>query len=109
MAYDEKLAARVREVLAGRSGLIEKKMFGGIGYLLDGNMACGVHGESLIVRVGPEDYQEALDQPNVGFFDITGRPMTGWVMVGPAGTQDEKSLERWVELGAAYALSLPAK
>ena len=77
MAYDESLASRVRAVLDQVSGLAEKKMFGGVGYLLQGNMACGVHQEYLIVRVGPDRYQAALNEEHTKIFDITGRPMTG--------------------------------
>ena len=81
MAYDEGLAHRVREVLRDLPGLVEKKMFGGIGFLVHGNMACGVNGDELIVRVGPEGYQEALARPHARPFDMTGRPMKGWVWV----------------------------
>ena len=84
-------------------------MFGGVGYLFQGNMACGVNGEDLIVRVGKENYQNALADPDAGVFDITGRPMTGWVAVSPAGTVGDQKLRDWVERGVSYALSLPAK
>ena len=81
MAYDEKLASRVWKVLGENPYIVEKKMFGGVGYLLHGNMACGVHKESLNVRVGPDNYQDALREEHTKVFDITGRPMRGWVMV----------------------------
>lgn len=109
MAYDEELAERVREVLAPREGLSERKMFGGIGFMVAGNMACGVHGEELIVRLAPEDAERALAEPHVRVFDLTGRPMRGWLFVGPEATGDEKELAGWVEAGADYASSLPAK
>ena len=109
MAYDDNLAARIRAQLISREGYDEKKMFGGIGFLLHGNMACGVLADRLVIRVGPERYRQALARPGVILFDITGRPMTGWVQVTPVAWQDPEQFADWVELGAAYALSLPAK
>jgi TfoX/Sxy family transcriptional regulator of competence genes len=109
MAYDEELAARVRSVLAGRSNLTERKMFGGIGFMLAGNMATGVSGDDLIVRLDPEEGERALDEPGVRMFDKTGRPMTGWVLVARAGTGTDDGLRQWVDRGAAFAESLPPK
>ena len=109
MAYDEGLAQRVREELKELPGFVEKKMFGGIGYMLHGNMACGVNGEDLIVRVGPEEYENALVEPRTRPFDMTGRPMKGWVVVDAAGYAADEDLRAWVQQGIAYALSLPAK
>jgi len=109
MAYDEGLAHRVRELLAEQAGFVEKKMFGGVGYMLHGNMACGVNQENLIVRVGPEQYETALARPHTRVFDITGRPMTGWVVVEPAGYESDAALEAWVRQGVDFALSLPPK
>lgn len=109
MAYDEGLAQRVRIILEGRLGYEEKKMFGGIGFLFFGNMACGVIREDLIVRVGAENYTGALLKPNVELFDMTGRAMTGWVVVKEPGYHEDKNLQEWVEQGAAYSLSLPPK
>lgn len=109
MAYDEKLASRVKTILGNLPGLTEKRMFGGVGYLLNGNMACGVHKEYLIVRVGPAQHQNALEKPHVRVFDITGRPMTGWVMVAPDGFIDEVSLVNWVQMGLDFADTLPQK
>ena len=109
MAYDEGLAQRVREVLGGRSDLDEKKMFGGVGFMIDGNMACGVHGERLIVRVGPDRYETALSREHTREFDLTGRPMKGWVTVGPEGCLSDEALTGWVQQGLEFALSLPAK
>ena len=109
MAYDEGLAQRVREGLSDQPDLVEKKMFGGVGFMAYGNMACGVLNDSLIVRVGPAHYQEALSQPYTKEFDITGRAMTGWVMVGPQGHETDSSLDFWLTLAMTLALSLPPK
>ena len=109
MAYDEGLAQRLREVLGDRPDMVEKKMFGGVGVMLDGNMACGVHGDRLIVRVGPERYETALSMPHAGEFDITGRPMRGWITVGPGGYDSDDELAGWVQQGVDFALTLPPK
>ncbi len=109
MAYDEGLAHRVREILSEQPGLVEKKMFGGIGYMLGGNMACGVNKENLIVRVGREKYEVAMDRPHTSVFDITGRAMKGWVVVGPEGYEADEALKAWVQQGVDFALSLPSK
>lgn len=109
MAYDERLAERIRGQMASIQGFVEKKMFGGIGFMLHGNMACGVNGENLIVRVGPEQYDAALAEPHVGPFDMTGRPMKGWVVVAPEGCAAEAELGSWIQRGVAVAQSLPAK
>jgi TfoX/Sxy family transcriptional regulator of competence genes len=109
MAYDEGLAQRIREVLDERPGLVEKKMFGGIAFMLQGNMACGVVGDELMVRVGPEQHQETLARPYTRPFDFTGRPMQGWVVVTPDGVESDESLRDWVQQGVEFALSLPAK
>lgn len=109
MAYDEGLLHRMRELLDEGPEIVEKKMFGGVGFLLQGNMACGILNDDLIVRVGPEQYDEALADPQARQFDITGRPMTGWVMIAPAGYAEDEDLDRWVQQGLAFAGSLPAK
>jgi TfoX/Sxy family transcriptional regulator of competence genes len=109
MAYDENLAQRIRAELGPMPGLAEKKMFGGAGFLVQGNMACGVHGDDMIVRVGPARYEEALARPHVKVFDMTGRPMSGWVMVTPEGVTGDDELRAWVEQGVEFALTLPAK
>ena len=110
MAYDEGLAQRVREVLGdGLPGLVEKKMFGGVGFMVGGNMACGVNKNDLIVRVGPERYEEALGRPHAKEFDLTGRAMTGWVTVASEGYESDEALKSWVQQGVDFALSLPAK
>ncbi len=108
MAYDKVLAERVRASF-GNIPIIEKKMFGGVGYLLHGNMACGIVDDALIVRVGKENHNNALARPHTGVFDTTGRVMRGWVMVNPAGTADEDSLSAWVDEGIKFALTLPPK
>lgn len=113
MAYDEGLAQRIQEILEEtkglKSGVAEKKMFGGICYLTDGNMAFGIIKEYLIVRVGPDEYTKALEQPHTKVFDITGRVMKGWVMVSPEGYDADDDLGRWIARGIRYAASLPPK
>ena len=109
MAYNEELTERVRKALAGRPGLTEKRMFGGVCYLLGGNMCCGIAKDDLIVRVGADRHAEALARPGARPMDMTGRPMSGWVLVGPAGFRTAKDLGRWIDQGATFALSLPAK
>lgn len=109
MAYNEQLAARVHKRLAHFEGYEEKRMFGGVGCLLNGNMACGVHKDHLIVRVGPDKYAEALAEPFAKVFDITGRAMKGWVMIDPHGLESEEVLKEWVQMGIDFALTLPAK
>ena len=104
MAYDEGLAQRVREEMEALTGYEEKKMFGGIGFMLEGNMATGVIGEDLIVRVGREEYETALEAPQARLFDMTGRV----VFSGAAYASDE-DLEAWVRRGVEYARSLPPK
>jgi TfoX N-terminal domain len=109
MAVDEVLAGRVREALEGVNGLAEKRMFGGLAFLLSGNMAVGVHGEDLIVRLAPAQTEEALAEEHVRVFDMTGRPMKGWVLVGPEATANEDGLGAWVTRGLDFAESLPPK
>jgi TfoX/Sxy family transcriptional regulator of competence genes len=109
MAYDEALAQRIRAALPGIPGLTEKKMFGGIAFLVDGNMACGVSKDSLMVRMSPDATDAALAQPHVRVFDMTGRPMKGWIIVEPAGIQSDDDLNRWIAQGVAFAQSLPPK
>lgn len=109
MPYDEALAARVRPLLSRKRSFSEKKMFGGVGFLLGGNMCVGVWKEFLIVRTGPKGYEDALDQPHVRKFDITGKVMTGWVMVEPGGLESDEDLKAWVKLAARFAGSLPEK
>jgi len=109
MAYDEGLATRVRELIGDEPGLVEKKMFGGLAMMLDGNMATGVHGDELIVRTAPDEYERLLGEPGARPFDLTGRPMKGWLLVDPAGIAEDADLQRWVDRGVLFARSLPAK
>ena len=109
MAYNEELEERVGKVMDGLPGLAEKTMFGGVGYLLRGNMVCGVLNDDLIVRVGWESYLDLLNKPGTRKFDTTGREMTGWIMVSPDGTNGETSLLPWVRRGLAFAGTLPPK
>lgn len=107
MAYEEKLAGRVRKLLANRKGFAEKKMFGGLCFLLKGKMICGVLKEDLVLRVGPEKYEAALARPHVRPMNFTGRPTTGFVFVGPGGCRTDNALKKWVTQAAEYVLSLP--
>lgn len=109
MAYDEVLADRIRDALAPRHGLSERKMFGGIAFMLAGNMAVGVIGDELMVRLDPMDAESALGEPHTRPMDFTGRPMKNMIFVGPTGTSSDADLASWVEAGADYAASLPSK
>lgn len=109
MAYSESLTLRIRHGVARRRGLTEKKMFGGMIFLLHGNMLVGVWKDSLIVRLGPEQAKEALKEPHVVEFDITGKPMKGWVMVEPDGLEDDEQLRGWIERAWTFVGTLPKK
>ena len=109
MAYDEELAERVRRALAPREGLSEKKMFGGIAFMLRGNMACGIVKDELMVRVGPERYDDALARPHARPMDFTGRAMRGMVYVTPEGLRSDTDLSVWLQRGLEFAESLPPK
>jgi hypothetical protein len=113
MAIDEGLATRVRDLISGlidsEGGLAEKKMFGGLAMLLHGNMAVGVHGDGLIVRTDPAEQDELLAEPGARVFDMSGRPMKGWIVVGADGCAEDGDLARWVARGVTYARSLPPK
>lgn len=109
MAFDESLAGRIRDILMRKKGVAEKKMFGGIGFLLHGNMLVGVWKESLIVRLGPDPYHDALLEPHVQEFDITGKPMKGWVMVEPEGIDEDTQLKDWIERAWNFVETLPRK
>lgn len=109
MAYDEGLAERVREILDGRTDVSEKAMFGGIAFMVRGHMCLGIVRDDLMVRVGPEAYEELLRQPHARRMDFTGRPMKGFVYVASAGLEMDSALQRWVGYGLRYAASLPAK
>ena len=109
MAYDLALAARISALLKGRRGVEEKRMFGGVCFLVQGNMCCGVAGKKLMVRVGPAGYEAALQASHARPMDLTGRPLRGFVFVMPQGLRGQKALKAWVDLGVRYAGSLPAK
>ena len=109
MAYDEGLAQRIRDVLDDREGASEKKMFGGLCFLLNGNMSCGVVGSELMVRVGPDAYEDALAEPHARKMDFTGRPMRGMVYVAEQGVEDDSDLASWIDRGAHFAGSLAPK
>jgi TfoX/Sxy family transcriptional regulator of competence genes len=109
MAYDEGLAGRVRDGLETRVSFREIKMFGGLCFLVNGNMACGITADRLMVRVGKEQYKETLMRPFVRPMTFTGRPMRGIVYVEPQGIETETALHEWLDLALAYALSLPPK
>ncbi|HEY5977554.1 MAG TPA: TfoX/Sxy family protein [Solirubrobacterales bacterium] len=108
MAFDESLADRIRDVLVARSNVSERKMFGGIAFMVAGNMACGVIGDDLMVRLGP-DAEKALEEPHTRPMDFTGKPMMTTVYVDPEGTGADEALAQWVEAGAEFAASLPPK
>lgn len=109
MAHDEGLAQRIRETLEERAGVSEKKMFGGVAFLVNGNMAVGVVKSELMVRVGPDAHAEALRQKHARPMDFTKRPMKGFVFVAEAGLEEDAQLARWIERGVRFAASLPAK
>ena len=109
MAFSEPLAARLRGALARRKGVEEKKMFGGVGFLLYGNMLVGVWKDSLVVRLGPDEAEAALREQHVREFDITGRAMKGWVLVGPEGVEDDEQVKGWIERAMRFVRALLAK
>jgi TfoX/Sxy family transcriptional regulator of competence genes len=109
MAFDEGLGQRLREQLAGTGEVTERRMFGGLSFLVDGNLCVGVMGEELIARVGPEATGAALERPGSRLFDFTGRPMKGWVTVDPGALEDDDALAGWIELALAYVRTLPPK
>jgi TfoX/Sxy family transcriptional regulator of competence genes len=109
MAYDTKLGERIRAALKGTRGLEEKKMFGGVGFMVNGNLACGVSKNDLLVRVGAEKHNEAMKRPHVKPFTTTGKPMAGWILVSPEGCKTEKALADWIKMGVGFAKSLPSK
>ena len=109
MAYDEKLADRIRAIIGDEPGLREQKMFGGVGFMVHGNMAAGIIGSDLMVRVGPDAYDDALAQPHARFMDITGRPMRGFVIVAAEGIATRPKLRSWLARGLGFASTLPPK
>jgi TfoX/Sxy family transcriptional regulator of competence genes len=109
MAYDEVLAERIRSVLADEAGVSEKRMFGGLAFLVHGNMCVGVVSDDLMVRVGPEAYDELIRQPHAREMDFTGRPMRGFLYVGAEGVEADAELKRWAGYGLAFTRALPKK
>ena len=109
MAYDLELEKRLDAVVGKREDFHKQKMFGGVGYLLRGNMCVGIWKDGLILRVGVEQAERALKKKNVRVFDITGRPMKGWVMVDGPGIKSEASLKSWVETAVVFVAGLPRK
>ena len=109
MAYDEALAQRIREALRGKPGISEKKMFGGIAFLLRGHMFVGIADDSLMARVGPSEYERALTMKHVREMDFTGKPMRGYVFVGSQGLKDEEALTSWLQKCATFVSTLPPK
>jgi TfoX/Sxy family transcriptional regulator of competence genes len=109
MAFDERLAERVRVALAAVPGVTEKHMFGGLCFLVRGNMCCGIVGDTLMVRVGPDAYDDALARPHAREMDFTGRALRGMVYVAPEGVRAKRSLDAWVRRGSDFATSLPPK
>lgn len=109
MAFDESLAARIRDALARRKNVEERKMFGGICFLLNGNLLVGVWKDSLIARLGPDEGEAALLEPHVKVFDITGKPMRNWVLVEPEGIEDDDQLQAWIDLATKFVRMLPRK
>jgi TfoX/Sxy family transcriptional regulator of competence genes len=109
VAFSESLASRIRDVLARRGNIIEKKMFGGVGFLLNGNMLVGVWKNSLIVRLGPDNYDDALLEPHVREFDITGKPIKGWVMVESDGIDEDGQLRDWIQRATDFVGTLAKK
>ena len=106
MSYDEKLAARIRALLSSRDDVEEKKMFGGLCFMVRGAMCCGLTKTDLMIRVGPDQYEHSLEQPHARPMDFTGRPIRGMVYVAPVGVRSRASLERWVRRGIAFVESL---
>jgi hypothetical protein len=109
MAFDEGLAERLRDVLSDQADLDEKKMFGGLAFMLNGNLACGVIGDEMIVRVGPDGYDTAIAKPNTRVFDFSGKPMKGWIVVAPEGVESDEELAVWARQGVDFATALPPK
>ena len=109
MAFSESLAQRVRDLLYPLTTAEEKKMFGGIAFMVSGNMTVGVNQDNLIVRVGLENYETALGKPATDLFQPTGKPMAGWIMVAPDGHQNDENLNYWINLALEFVKTLPSK
>jgi hypothetical protein len=109
MAFDETLAARIRDALARRKNVEEQKMFGCVCFFINGNALVGVWEDRLIARLGPDEAEAALWEPNVRAFNITGKPMRNWVAVESKGVEDDDQLKAWIELATKFVRTLPAK
>jgi TfoX/Sxy family transcriptional regulator of competence genes len=110
MAYDEELAERLRELTAGEAGLSEKRMFGGLAFLINGNMAVAASGRGgLMLRIDPAQHEKLVAKPHAGPMEMRGREVAGWIRVEPAGVRTAAALRRWASYGLEYARSLPAK
>ena len=109
MSYDEKTAERVRRILSRRADVVEKRMFGGLCFIVNGGMCCGLTNTAFMVRVGPDRYENALAQPHARPMDFTGRPLAGMVYVDPSGYKTDAALAKWVQRGVDFVCALPAK
>lgn len=109
MAYSEAIADDIRARIGGHAGLVEKQMFGGLAFMVNGNMAVGVAGDELMVRVGKDAHDQAVARPEARIFDLSARPMRGWVVVSSEGISDDEAFDSWVDQGVAFAESLPPK
>ena len=109
MAYDEGVAQRIRENLEDRGDVVEKKMFGGIAFMVRGNMCVGVNGDDLMLRVGKMRHAELVERPHVRPMDFTGRPMDGFLFLAPDGYESDADLTAWIDTALEYVLTLPAK
>lgn len=109
MAYDEGVAQRLREAYPEHARVAEKRMFGGIAFMVSGHMTCGVVGETLMVRVGPAQYEQSLKKPHARKMDFTGKPLNGFVYVAPPGFESDEDLASWVELSMNFVSALPPK
>lgn len=109
MPYDEKLAERISTILKGKRGLVQKKMFGGIAYMLKDKMFVGIAKNELMVRVLDEKYDEYLKKPNVRLMDFTGRPLRGFLYIDSPGFKTDKQLAKWIDVGIEYVMKSPSK
>ena len=109
MAYNQALADEIRARIGDHPGLTERQMFGGIAFMLNGNMAVGVSGDELMVRVGKDAHDEAMTLPGTRLFDMSARPMRGWILVAPEGIASDADLGAWIDRGVAWAETLPPK
>ena len=109
MAFDENAAKRVREVLSKECTVSEKRMFGGLAFMAQGHMCCGIIGQDLVIRVGASQHEQALAEPHVRAMDFTGRSMKGFIYVSPLGYSSQANLRKWIKRGLRFVSSLPAK